>query len=207
MRSTTPSSSIHRNLDRCIRLTTDATAIRNTLLMSETPEQPDLTRSLLDAVALFESIGIRYALVGGLAAMVYGRSRFTEDVDFVAASEHQQILENHPDEMKSHGFDPTCTWKLYHTSGCQIDLWKDSFADQIVLRAVAVELAGRSVQVAEPHDLIAMKLRADRPQDDYDISEVLKRADIQDAIIRERVDDEQYQSYLAIKKRIGLTNK
>ena len=67
-------------------------------------------------------------------------------------------------------------------------------------------MAGRSVQVAEPHDLIAMKLRADRPQDDYDISEILKHAQIDDSIVRERVDEEQYAAYMAIKKRIGLTD-
>ena len=172
--------------------------------MDDAQPQPDLTRALLDAVALFEEAGIRYALVGGLAAMVYGRARFTEDADFVASSDHTQKLASHPELMRRHGFDPDCNWKLYHQSGCQIDLWKDAFADQIVSRSVQVSMAGRPVQIAEAHDLIAMKLRANRPQDDYDISEMLKHAEIDAALVRERVTDEQYQSFLAISKRIGL---
>lgn len=194
----------HCDLDNCLEAVASGAAVRRALLMDDATPNPDLAKSLLDAVALFEAIGIGYALVGGLAAMVYGRARFTDDADFVATGDHPQRLAENPDEMRRHGFDPGCTWKLYHESGCQIDLWKDGFADQIVARAVPVTLAGRSVRVAEPHDLIAMKLRADRPQDDYDISEILKHAPIEDAIIRERVDPEQYDRYLAIKKRIGL---
>lgn len=172
--------------------------------MDNPSARPDLTKALLDAVALFEALGIRYALVGGLAAMVYGRARFTEDADFAAATGHQQILDANPEQMRRHGFDPGCTWKLYHDSGCPIDLWKDEYTDQIVVRAVPVRMADRTVQVAEPHDLIAMKLRADRPQDDYDISEILKHADIDDAAVHQRVDEEQFRAYLAIKKRIGM---
>jgi len=175
--------------------------------MDENPTPDDLTKPLIDAAMLFDSLGIGYALIGGLAAMVYGRARFTRDVDFVASTGHERRLDENPDAMRRHGFDPARTWKLYHRSGAQVDLWKDGFADQIIARAQAVRLAGHTVKVAEPHDLIAMKLRADRPQDDYDISEVLKNAPIEDDAVREKVDPEQFGRYLAIKKRIGLSGE
>ena len=46
-----------------------------------TPADPtaSLIKPLQDAVALFEELGIAYAVVGGIAAMVYGRARWTED--------------------------------------------------------------------------------------------------------------------------------
>lgn len=157
---------------------------------------------LLDVVGLFNELGIGYALVGGVAAMYYGRTRFTEDVDFVAAGGHEDVLRSNPDAMRRHHFDPGCTWKLYHDSGVDIDIWKDEHADGIVSRAKEIALAGTTVRIADPHDLIAMKLRAGRIQDDYDVSEILKGTAIDDAIVDRRVTPEQFQHYLAVKKRI-----
>jgi len=172
-------------------------------LMNETGGQPvPYARPLLDAVALFDELAIRYALVGGVASMYYGRARFTEDLDFVAHSGHRDVFDRNGDAMLRHGFDPTCSWKLYHETGVEIDLCKDEFSDQIVQRAVEVELVGRRVRIAEPHDLIAMKLRAGRLQDDYDISEILRgpRA-IDDTVVKERVTPDQFAHYLSIKQR------
>src|SRR5205814_6251734 len=101
---------------------------------------------LLHAVDVFELLRIGYALVGGVAAMYYGRALFTEDVDFVAASRHQETLAEQPDVMRATHFDPSCTWKLYHDSGVEIDIWKDEHAEALVRRAVIVELARRSVR-------------------------------------------------------------
>jgi len=174
-----------------------------TLLMQEPTEHDDLTAALLDAVALFEALEIEYALVGGLAAMVYGRSRYTEDVDFVAAEGHRERLNAAPDVMRKHGFDPSCTWKLYHRTGVEIDIWKDEHASAIARRAQSATLAGRAVRIADAVDLVAMKLRADRPQDDYDISEIVTHTLIDDAALRERVTDEQWARFEAIRQRIA----
>lgn len=157
---------------------------------------------LLDAIDLFEELNIGYALVGGVAAMYYGRARFTEDLDFVAVSGHMETLSRHPDVMQKHNFDSGCVWKLYHSSGVEIDLWKDEHCDEIVARSVQVDLAGRKVRIAEAHDLIAMKLRAGRLQDDYDISEILRHQTIDDEVVRLRVSQEQFQHYLEVKRRI-----
>ncbi|MEM9882998.1 MAG: hypothetical protein AAF800_08790 [Planctomycetota bacterium] len=167
----------------------------------------DLGQALHDAVSLFRELKIGYALVGGLAAMVHGRSRYTEDVDFVAEPGHESVLAEHPDAMSRHGFDPTCTWKLYHRSGIAIDLWKDKHAAGVVERAVRRKLGPRFAKVAEPHDLIAMKLRADRPQDDYDISQVLSRQSIDDAVVRRRVTAGQFRRFRAIRERFEKNAK
>ena len=60
--------------------------------MNEPALGASLAAPLLDAVEMFTQLKIPYALIGGLAAMVYGRARFTEDIDFVAASAHEAVL-------------------------------------------------------------------------------------------------------------------
>lgn len=162
---------------------------------------PSLAKPLLDAVSLFEKLAIRYALVGGIAAMYYGRARFTDDLDFVAEFLHEKTLAAHPEVMTEFGFDPSCTYKLYHNSGIDIDLWKDEFSDDIANRAREVELAGRKVKVADPNDLAAMKLRAGRPQDDYDISELIRSAAIDEGILQGRVTAAQFVRFNDIRSR------
>lgn len=165
----------------------------------ETP----FAKPLADAVRLFEHLGIGYALVGGVAAMFYGRPRITEDVDFVAGSGHQELLAASPGTMKAHGFDPSCTWKLYHEGGIEIDLWKDEFVDGIVSRAIAVPLGTTlMVRLAEMHDLVAMKLRAGRFQDDYDISEIVRHNQIDPGVLRQRVTGEQLIRFEQIVARV-----
>src|SRR5947208_8816669 len=92
-------------------------------LMAESGDQVPYAKPLLDAVELFEHLGIGYALIGGVAAMYYGRARFTEDLDFVAVAGHADVLSKHGGEMREHHFDPSSTWKLYHESGVEIDPW------------------------------------------------------------------------------------
>ena len=176
-------------------------ATRRLRMQNESPPHFDLTDALNDAVSLFRELRLSYALIGGLAAMVHGRSRYTEDVDFVAEAGHEERLAASPEIMKKHGFDPSCTWKLYHRSGIDIDLWKDPHVGDIVERAVRRKLGDRFVKVAEPHDLIAMKLRADRPQDDYDISEIIKAQTIDPQTIKARVTSSEFGRFGKIVER------
>lgn len=162
----------------------------------------DLALALQDAVSLFRELKIGYALIGGLAAMVHGRSRYTEDVDFVAEPGHSDVLADHPHAMKRYRFDPTCTRKLYHQSGISIDLWKDAHARDIIKRAVRRKLGERFTKVAEPHDLIAMKLRADRPKDDYDIAQIIEAQDLDPGRIKSLVTAKEFRRFEAIAKRI-----
>ncbi len=173
-------------------------------------QQPQIESSLLepltDAVDLFTRLNIPYALVGGIAAMVYGRARFTDDVDFVAAANHELILASSPEVMRSCHFDPACTWNLYHTSGVAIDIWKDQHSDQIAAGARNIDMAGRVLRIADVHDLIAMKLRASRFQDDYDISEILRKTPVDEMTLRSRVNTREYEHFAAIRERLAKQN-
>lgn len=161
-----------------------------------------LQKPLEDALGLFGELGINYALIGAAAAMVYGRSRFTEDVDFVADATHQKTLAEHPEIMRKYHFDPGSTWKLYHDSGAELDIWKDEFSDQIAARARVLAFRDKTIRIADVHDLIAMKLCADRPQDDYDISEILKKTPLDEAVLAQRVTPGEFTRYLNIKARV-----
>ena len=161
-----------------------------------------LAEALHDAVGLFRELKIDYALIGGLAAMVHGRSRYTEDVDFVAEPGHAEVFADHPEVLQKHGFDAACTWKLYHRSGISIDLWKDGHAAGIVERAVRRKLGERFAKVAEPHDLVAMKLRADRPQDDYDVAEIVKAQTLDEARLKALVTAAQFRRYRKLVARV-----
>ena len=204
----TPASPYARSLDQCVAQIDRSLAFKSAL-MNEFPADslarhtPTLAKPFEDAVGLFSSLGIPYALIGGIAAMVYGRARFTEDIDFVAAADHQAVLAAHSEAMQAHRFDPQCTWKLYHDSGIEIDVWKDEHSDGIAARAREVQWGNTTVRVAEVHDLIAMKLRAGRLQDDYDISEILKKTPLVEETLRALVTQEEFARFEAIKKRVG----
>lgn len=168
------------------------------------PDQSDsLTQALIAAVDLFEQCRISYALVGGLASMYFGRTRYTEDVDFIAQSDHEATLKQNSKAMQECGFDPSCTWKLYHNTGIEVDIWKDQFSDEMVQRAKPVKLLERTIMIVDVCDLVAMKLRAGRFQDDYDISEILKTQSLDDSIIHSRVSNEQFKHYQSIQQRLA----
>ncbi len=190
-------------LDRTLARVDYGRALKGELLMEHKSEiVVPYAQPLLDAVNLFESLKIGYALIGGIAAMYYGRSRFTEDVDFVATAGHVELLSANPEEMEQFHFDPSCAHKLYHQSGVQVDIWKDEYADQIICRAVDAQLAGRVVRLIEPHDLVAMKLRAQRLKDDYDISEMIIAGVVNETTLEAMVTAEELSRFKAIKNRV-----
>lgn len=169
---------------------------------SDSPQAVPLLDALRDAAALFDTLRIPYALVGGIAAMLYGRARFTEDIDLVAAASHEAVLAANSGVMRQFHFDADATWKLYHASGVSIDIWKDADSDAIASRAVTMEVQGLTIRVAEVHDLVAMKLRAGRPQDDYDITEILRTQKIDDGRMAGLVTPAQLATLAALRARL-----
>jgi hypothetical protein len=166
-------------------------ALKGELLMNGKPDSwVPYAQPLLDAVALFAELNIGYALIGAIAAMYYGRSRFTEDVDFVVSG-----IGVPP--METIGETP-----ILLNSGFQIDLWNDEHANEIIERAVDVALAGKPIHIIEPHDLIAMKLRAGRLKDDYDISQIVLTTAIDETRLATLISTEQFVHFSEIRKRL-----
>jgi hypothetical protein len=199
-----PKFQVVRQLDECLEQIQRAQSLRRAFMAgskSLTPDNP-LLPPLLDAVRLFNRLGIPYALIGGIAAMVHGRARFTDDVDFAAAGGHATILAANPEAMRACNFDPACTWKLYHASGVEIDIWKDEFTAGIASRAIEVEVGGQRVRVADVHDLVAMKLRAGRLQDDYDIGEIVRAGNVDEEGVRALVTAKEFSRLKQIAMRV-----
>jgi hypothetical protein len=145
-------------------------------LLGQSTEPVNYVCNLLQCVAEFDELRIGYCLVGEIAAMFYGRPRFAEVIEFLTTSE-------------------------FSSPRAETELLKDEHAAGIVGRARDAELEGGTIQIADPHDLIAMKLRVGWILDDYDISEVIKANPIDESILEKHVSPRQFAHFLEIKRR------
>src|SRR5205085_11185956 len=109
------------NLGACLDRISHGLGFRSAVMGTDTKQLP-YQQPLLDAIGLFEQLHIGYALIGGVAAMYYGRLRLTEDLDFVASPGHMEVLAANSSIMKERRFDPSCTYKWYHESGTELDI-------------------------------------------------------------------------------------
>lgn len=167
------------------------------------PEDPEpLAGDLIAAVEtlgeVFDARGIRYALLGGLATMLRGRPRFTQDVD-VLLDVPQVVLPGLLDELIERGFtldrDTVIREFIQHHMTAfrygtvRIDWLRPMLPLYAHALAAATSLpwsAGRSLKVLAPEGLIVTKLVAFRPQDQEDIRTLLaaNRGEIDAALIR-----------------------
>lgn len=143
--------------------------------------QKTIQQTLLDITGLLDKHGIRYALVGGLAASIRGRTRVTEDVDLVLDCSVEGALDLldavRPDFDQ---FFPDVEQVVRscfilpledRSSQVKIDLAVgiSGFEQMVIDRATVVGIAGASIAVGTAEDVLLMKLLAGRPQDDQDI--------------------------------------
>lgn len=142
--------------------------------------------TLRDVAAWFAAAGVRWVLIGGLAASFLGRARFTKDVDVVVLAGNEDI-ERLLAVGASYGFSPRtsdCAALArerrvllvdHQPSGVGVDvsLGVLPFENETVARATQAEIAGIAVPLPSPEDLIIMKAVAHRPIDLYDIDGVL----------------------------------
>ena len=129
---------------------------------------------LKDVVNRFDKEGIEYFLVGSLAAMYYGRPRFTQDVDLVVRIKAKQVAHFEdlfpfadyycpPNEVLRDEVLRRGSFNLiHHNSGIKVDIvldketefYKSEFARKVKLEIVP----GMEVFIASPEDLILKKL-------------------------------------------------
>jgi hypothetical protein len=145
----------------------------------------DSLRAVESLAEAFDSRGVRYALIGGLAFVLRGRPRFTQDVDFLREVP-QIVLPGLLDDLVDRGFalDPPVVIKQFvreHVAsfpygGVRIDwlkpvlpLYSRTLADAAPLEWTD----GHTVRVATAEGLILTKMVAFRPQDQVDIETLL----------------------------------
>jgi hypothetical protein len=165
-------------------------------------EREHLAADLIRAVELlsesFKARSIRYALVGGLATMLRGRPRFTQDVD-VLLDVPQLALPALLDDLSQRGFTLDVATvvsefvrehlTMFRYGSVRIDWLKPVLPLYVRTLADASELPwtpGHSLRVATAEGLILTKLVAFREQDQADIVTLFaaNRADIDVALIR-----------------------
>lgn len=129
--------------------------------------------------------GVAHAVIGATALAVHGVSRATADVDLLV--------------VDARCFDPT-VWSGVRGTGATIDIRRGDADDPlagvvrvtrgdetpvdviggrsgwqatVIDRAVRADVAGVSVPIATPADLVLLKLYAGGPQDAWDIAQLL----------------------------------
>jgi hypothetical protein len=151
------------------------------------PNDP-LAGELVQAVELlseaFAARSIRYAVLGGLATILRGRPRFTQDVD-VLLEVPQLVLPGLLDDLTGLGFqfDRDTVIREYvreHMTSLRFGTVRIDWLKPVFLYARALKDAsslpwteGHSLRVATPEGLILTKLVAFRPQDQEDIRTLL----------------------------------
>jgi predicted nucleotidyltransferase len=130
-------------------------------------EQGGLTAALAtalgDVVDALEREEIPYVVIGGVASVLYGRPRASDDLDIlVAKGDAERTLE----ALAAAGFETERTNEQWiykgFRDGVQVDVifWLkgDVYLDEEMLaRARRVDVGGRSVPVIPPEDLIVVK--------------------------------------------------
>lgn len=161
--------------------------------LAESPfEREDVPESVLleglaEIVSILDAIGVPHVFVGGVASAVFGRSRWTQDIDvFVRPEDAQRALKGFADAgYQTH--ETYAHW-LYKAlkNGVLVDLIFQSsggiYLDEEMLeRAVEGEFRGRKLRLASPEDLVMMKALAHdepTPRYWYDALAILATTDI-----------------------------
>jgi len=136
----------------------------------------ELADWLADIVAVLQSSGVPFALIGGASVMLYGKRSRTRDVDFLVALEPRRwpILD---DRLKHAGLRVESKG-LWHHRAWRGQLYADLVLAEVPEQAAAIaeavvhEMTGVAVPVAPPEYVVALKLIAGRPQDLRDVEEI-----------------------------------
>ena len=138
----------------------------------------ELLRVLDDAATVLERAGLRYALIGGLAAILHGATRTTRDVDLSLALDDMSTARL-TDRLSDAGFRDIvvrgCVVQAVHENTYRLDIiiGASPFEAAVVAQASRRQLdEGRFASVATVEDVIAFKVVGGRPRDLRDIEEL-----------------------------------
>ncbi len=136
----------------------------------------------------FQSLGLPYVVIGGLAVQLWGEPRVTKDVDLTVAVPTdrpsgvfvQQVLDRFSPRIENAlEFAQRSRVILIEASnGCPVDisLGLPGYEDEVMGRAVEFELeTGKMIRFCSAEDLIIHKAIAGRPQDVRDIEGIVYR--------------------------------
>lgn len=155
--------------------------------MRKQAELKPLIAPLSGLKRLLEKSGCRWMIIGGVAASLLGKPRFTADVDAVALIEDKE-LSNLLKVAEHFGFkarikdavefaQKNMVLLLRHTkTGINVDLSLGllPFEKEAINRSKQFKIANITFNLPTPEDLIIFKAVAHRPRDIEDIREIVK---------------------------------
>lgn len=152
------------------------------------PEAPlaPLLVALRDLMRWFEKSEVPGIVIGGVAASVLGRPRFTRDVDalvlldpehwknFLESGERCGFAARRPDALRFASRTRVLLVR-HQSSGIDVDISFGAlpFEEECLSRGKWKEVGGIRVKLPAPEDLIIMKAVAHRPRDLEDIDAIL----------------------------------
>ncbi len=170
---------------------------------------------LLEMVGLCESLSLNYTILGGLAVRVHGIPRPTYDVDFELTVDEAELA-NFFDTAEKMGYEVASpyrtgwrdvvggmplvklkTWvEIGHAIDVDIFLNDTPFQASVMERRLKVPFSDKQLWFVTPEDLILLKLLANRPRDQGDISDVL--------FVQGQLDEAYMRAWAA---RLGVTDR
>ncbi|MDW8319219.1 MAG: nucleotidyl transferase AbiEii/AbiGii toxin family protein [Anaerolineae bacterium] len=145
------------------------------------------------------SLGLPYAVIGGMAVQWWGEPRATRDVDLTVIAPPdqptsvfiQQVLDRFPARIENalEFARRSRVILIAASNGCPVDisLGLPGYEEEVMRRAVEFELEpGKAIRVCSAEDLIIHKALAGRPQDVRDIEGIVyrQRDNLDTAVIR-----------------------
>ncbi len=138
-------------------------------------ESIDPRKLLVEIAAILDKHQIPYLITGGMAVFVWGRPRFTADIDLVVelSIEKVEALENALRSFNKAGYVDGDAMRaalanrgefnfIDGKTGMKVDFWVstgDAFDRSRLKRRVAKKIIGHEVYFSSPEDLILSKLR------------------------------------------------
>lgn len=135
-------------------------------------EESDPRHLLVKIAKILEGLKIPYLVTGGIAVLLWGRPRFTADIDIVVNLQPENIedltsalkeLKGYADEDEmKHALEKKDEFNFIDpNSGIKIDFWilkNDEFDASRLKRRVSREIMGQKIYFTSPEDLILIKL-------------------------------------------------
>ncbi len=136
-------------------------------------EEADPRHLLVKIAKILDELGIPYLITGGIAVLVWGRPRFTADVDVVVELRLEDLgklagklkeLEGYVDESElRRALEREDEFNFIDAnSGIKVDFWilkSDAFDRSRLDRRQRKEFLGYKIAITSPEDLILIKLQ------------------------------------------------
>jgi hypothetical protein len=149
-----------------------------------------LEKQLKALKKLFRVTKIPYAVLGGMAVILYGEPRFTMDIDVnISLPSHKMTL--FLSEAKKYGFLPSCAkpesfakttgvipmrFMSVHPPGrCDIVIARNPIEFSALKRSVSKKIGMIKAKFITAEDLVIHKIASDRPRDLEDLRGILMR--------------------------------